>query len=221
VAHEFRTPLSALAASVELLLDQAPDLSDAELQELLTSLYLGVLGLQTLIDNLLETASIEAGHFQVHPRPSNLADIFAVAVQTMQPLLDKRGQRLMIELPAAIPVVHADPRRTVQVLVNLLSNASKYGPDASEIELKAAGQEGWIRIGVADSGPGVAAEYRHDLYRRFRPRAAGDDRSQVGIGLGLSVVKTIVEGHGGEVGVGDHEGGGAVFWFTLPVVRGS
>lgn len=69
VAHEFRTPLSALAASVELLLDQAPDLSPAELAELLASLHLGVLGLQTLIDNLLESASIEAGQFRVQPRP--------------------------------------------------------------------------------------------------------------------------------------------------------
>lgn len=220
VAHEFRTPLSALAASVELLLDQAPDLNDAELQELLTSLYLGVLGLQTLIDNLLESASIQAGHFQVHPRPSNLADILAEAVQIMRPLLEKHGQRLMIELPAALPVVQADPRRTVQVLVNLLSNASKHGPDTSEIEVRAVAQGEWIRIGVADSGPGVPAEYRHDLYRRFRHRGSGDARSQVGTGLGLSVVKTIVEGHGGEVGVDDHEGGGAVFWFTLPVTGG-
>jgi two-component system nitrogen regulation sensor histidine kinase NtrY len=71
IAHEFRTPLSALAASAELLLDQAPDLSAAELQELLTSLHLGILGLQMLVDNLLESASIEAGRFRVTPRPSN------------------------------------------------------------------------------------------------------------------------------------------------------
>ena len=102
VANESRTPLSALAASVELLLDQAPDLSAAELEELLTSLHLGVLGLQTLIDNLLESASLEAGHFRVDARPSNLSEIIAEAIPLMQPLLDRHGQRLVVELPAAL-----------------------------------------------------------------------------------------------------------------------
>ena len=221
VAHEFRTPLSAVAASVELLLDQAPDLTAAELEELLTSLHLGVWGLQTLIDNLLESASIEAGHFRVYPRPSNLGEIIAETIGMMQPSLDKHGQHLVVELPAAIPVVRADPRRTVQVLVNLLSNASKYGPDDAEIEISAAVRGDWVRVSMADSGPGVPAEYRQDLFRRFVHPGLGSDHAQVGAGLGLSVVKTIVEAHGGEVGIDDHVGGGSVFWFTLPVEKGS
>jgi len=218
VAHEFRTPLSALAASVELLLDLAPDLSAIELRELLASLHLGVLGLQTLIDNLLESSSIEAGQFRVQPRPSSLGDSIAEAITMMQPLLDKHGQRLVVELPAAIPVVEADPRRTVQVLVNLLSNASKYGPDDAEIELRAVVCDQWVRVGVADSGPGVPLEDRNDLFRRFKHTGLRNDQTQVGAGLGLSVVKAIVEGHGGEVGIEDRPGGGSVFWFSLPSV---
>jgi PAS domain S-box-containing protein len=221
VAHEFRTPLSALAASVELLLDQAPDLTAAELAELLTSLHLGVLGLQTLIDNLLESASIEAGHFRVYPRPSSLGEIIAAAVGTMQPLLEKHDQRLVVELPASIPVVQADPRRTAQVLINLLSNAVKYGPDDAEIEVVATVQDGWVRVAVADSGSGVPPESRGDLFRRFTRRSAGNEKAEVGAGLGLSVVKAVVEAHGGEVGIEDRPQGGSVFWFTLPVVHGS
>jgi PAS domain S-box-containing protein len=217
VAHEFKTPLSATAASVELLLDQAPDLSPAELEELLASLHLGVLGLQTLIDNLLEGASIEAGQFRVHMRPAHLDEIIADALQTIQPLLDKHGQRLVVELPAAIPVVHADPRRTVQVLVNLLSNASRYGPDDAEIEVSAALSGEWVRVTVADSGPGIPPEYRPSLFRRFVYPGLENHRAQVGAGLGLSIVKAVIEAHGGKVGVDDHEGGGAVFWFTLPI----
>ncbi len=218
VAHEFRTPLSALAASVELLLDQAPDLSPGELGELLTSLHLGVLGLQTLIDNLLESANIETGHFHVRPRPSSLGDMIAEAIAMMQPLLDKHGQRLVVELPAAIPVVHADPRRTVQVLVNLLSNASKYGPDDAVIDVRATVEKEWVRVAVADSGPGVPFEQRKNLFRRFVHPRSGGNSAQVGIGLGLSVVKAIIEAHGGEVGIDDRPGGGATFWFTLPLV---
>jgi PAS domain S-box-containing protein len=221
VAHEFRTPLSALAASVELLLDQAPDLSRTELEELLNTVHLGVLGLQTLIDNLLESASIEAGRFRVYPRSSSVSEIVAEAIRVMQPLLDKHGQRLVAELPAALPVVRADPRRTVQVLVNLISNASKYGPDNVEIEVGAAVQGEWVQVTVADTGPGVPPESREDLFRRFVYPDSGSDTAQVGAGLGLSVVKAIVEAHGGKVGIDDHQGGGSVFWFTLPMERGS
>ena len=216
VAHEFRTPLSALAASVELLLDQAPELSPGELEELLVTLHLGVLGLQTLIDNLLESASIETGHFRVYPRPCRVATVIAEAVELMQPLLLKHGQRLVVELPAAMPVVQADPRRTVQVLNNLLSNAIKYGPDDAEIEVCAAVEGRWVRLSVADRGPGIRTEGRKDLFRRFVHPAPDDAAARVGAGLGLSVVKAIVEAHGGQVGIEGRPGGGSIFWFTLP-----
>jgi PAS domain S-box-containing protein len=218
VAHEFRTPLSALAASTELLLDRTSELSPTELQELLTSLHLGVLGLQTLVDNLLESASIEAGRFRVYSRPSDLGEIIAEAMRTMQPLLDKRGQQLAVELPAAIPVVRADPRRTVQVLVNLLSNASKYGPAHAEIVIGVSTSHQWARVIVADQGPGIPLEYRKVLFRRFVPPSPSADTAQYGTGLGLSVVRAIVEAHGGQVGVDDRRSGGSVFWFTLPMV---
>jgi signal transduction histidine kinase len=133
-------------------------------------------------------------------------------------LLDKYGQRLMVELPAVIPVVRADSRRTVQVLVNLLSNASKYGPDDAEIIVGATVSEGWARIIVADRGPGVPLEHRNDLFRRFMHPNSDGDKSQYGVGLGLSVVKAVIEASGGQVGVEDRPGGGSIFWFTLPVV---
>jgi two-component system phosphate regulon sensor histidine kinase PhoR len=218
IGHEFRTPLSALAASTELLLDRTSELSPDELQELLISLHLGVLSLQTLVDNLLESASIEAGRFRVYPRRSDLGEIIAEAMRTMQPLLDKRGQRLAVELPAAIPTVQADPRRMVQVLVNLLSNASKYGPDHAEIVVGVSTNDHWARVTVADRGPGIPPEYRKALFRRFVPPSPNADKAQYGTGLGLSVVKTIVETHGGQVGVDDRPGGGSSFWFTLPQV---
>ncbi len=93
ITHEFRTPLSALAASAELLLDQAPTLSRAELQELLTALHLSILSLQTLIDNLLESAKVEAGRFRVYPQPSDLGQMIAEAAHIMQPLQAKYNQK--------------------------------------------------------------------------------------------------------------------------------
>ncbi|HEY43227.1 MAG TPA: PAS domain S-box protein [Anaerolineae bacterium] len=217
VSHEFRTPLSALAASIELLMDQASDLNPLELHELLNSLHLGILGLQTLVDNLLESASIETGHFRVSPRPTDLAEIIGEAAKIMQPLLDKRGQFLSVELPAGIPIVHADSRRVLQVMINLLSNANLYSPDETEISIDATIMDGWVQVSVADRGPGISPEHREDIFRRFPHIDSRVDEIQYGAGLGLSVVKAIIEAHQCKVGVNDHLGGGSIFWFTLPI----
>jgi signal transduction histidine kinase len=217
VAHEFRTPLAALEASIELLLDQGPDLSQAELVELHTSLHLGILGLHTLVDNLLESANIEARRFTVSPRATDLGIIIAEAAQTMKPLLTKYGQHLMVELPVNIPIVLSDPRRTVQVLINLISNASKYGPADAEITLRVTADSDWACVSVIDRGPGISSQHRENIFRRFVFPDADDAVSQAGAGLGLSVVKAIVEGQGGRVGIDDRKGEGSIFWFTIPV----
>ena len=217
IVHEFRTPLSAAAASTELLIDQAPDLNDIELQELLNSLYLGILGLQTLVDNLLEGASIEAGRFRISPHLSDLGTIIGKAVETMHPLLEKYGQRMVVELPTAIPVVIVDARRVEQVLVNLLSNASKFGPDESEIAISVIVENDWAKVLVADRGPGISREQRKYVFHRFIHPGSIKDSAKAGAGLGLSVVIAIVEAHGGQVGVEDRPDGGSIFWFTLPL----
>jgi len=219
VAHEFRTPLSALEASIELLLDQAPELSPTELQELYTSLLLGIFGLHTLVDNLLESANIEARRFRITPRASDLGNIINEAVQTMQPLLTKYEQHLITELPLNIPVVWADPHRTGQVLINLLSNASRYGPPGEEIVLRVTTDNQYARVEVIDRGPGIPPQHRTNLFRRFVFPHVNDAVSQAGAGLGLSVVKAIVTAHGGQVGVDDRPAGGSIFWFTLPVAK--
>jgi len=219
IAHEFRTPLSALGAVIELLLDQAADLTEAELRELLNSLHLGALGLQNLVDNLLESASIEAGRFHISPRRNDIGEIVSEAVTIMRPLLDKYGQRFTIDLPLAVPTVQVDFRRTVQVLVNLISNASKYGPPDQPIQLSVIAEPEWVRVQVADSGPGIPISKKDIVFQRFLYPHDIENSAISGAGLGLSVVKAIIEAHGGKVGVDNREGGGAIFWFTLPRVN--
>jgi two-component system sensor histidine kinase KdpD len=101
-------------------------------------------------------------------------------------------------------------------MINLLSNASKYSPLEATIDLGLEATGHTLRARVADRGAGIPAEERANLFSRF-VRLSGSATEQVGIGLGLSVVKAIVEGHGGDVGVEDRPGGGSVFWFTLPL----
>jgi signal transduction histidine kinase len=225
ITHEFRTPLSALAASSELLLDQVQDLSHSELQELLGSLHLGILGLQTLIDNLLEGASIEAGRFRVYPHSVDLGEIVREAAATMQPLAYKYNQRLILTLPEGLPAVNVDYRRTVQVLVNLFSNAIKFGPPNGKITLTIHHQTNALRITIADQGPGIPPEHQNDLFRRFvnvrkEHIRTGNEKAQYGAGLGLSVVRAIVEAQGGQVGAENAVEGGAMFWFTVPLTQG-
>jgi signal transduction histidine kinase len=115
--------------------------------------------------------------------------------------------------------VVADPRRVEQVLVNLLSNASKFGPTDAKIKIETGIENDCVKVQVIDQGPGISMERRERVFYRFTPPGPATDSAKVGAGLGLSVVKAVVEAHGGEVGVDDHPGGGAVFWFTLPVAR--
>lgn len=219
ISHEFRTPLSALNASVELLMDEISDMSRAEIVELLNSIHYSVAGLQTLIDNLLESTSIEAGHFRIRRRKTDLNNVIAEAVRVMEPLLTRRHQKLLVSEPPTLPKAYVDPTRITQVLVNLLSNASKYSPIEETIELWIEVIEGsHLYFAVADRGPGIAAQDQQNLFQRF-VRLGEKDGTQYGVGLGLSVVKTIIEEHGGKVGVDLGQIGGSIFWFTLPLER--
>jgi signal transduction histidine kinase len=221
ISHEFRTPLAALKASVELLLDEIQALSRDEIVKLLNSIHFSVTGLQTLIDNLLESTSIEAGHFRIRRRPARMESIVADALQVMQPLLTRRHQTLVSNLPELLPVLRVDPARLTQVLVNLVSNASKYSPLQETIELGVEPiDETLLRVWVADRGPGIAPDDRSNLFRSFVRLSSSED-AQYGIGLGLAVVKTIVDEHGGQVGVEARPGGGSRFWFTVPVDGGT
>ena len=217
ISHEFRTPLSALKASVEILLDEVASLTVDETTGLLQNLNRSVTGLQTLIDNLLESASIEAGRFSINRRSSDLAEITSESVKTVEPLLARRQQHLAVRNAVDMSNVKVDPTRLVQVLVNLLSNASKYSPVGSDIELSVErAAAGRLRLAVADQGPGIPPAERANLFHRFT-RLPEQNGAQYGIGLGLSVVKAIVDGHGGEVGVDENPGGGSIFWFEIPV----
>jgi PAS domain S-box-containing protein len=217
ISHEFRTPLSALKASVELLLEGLNTFTLDETMQLARSIHFSVTSLQTLVDNLLESVSIEAGRFKIRRRTTDLAALVDEAGTLMKPLLERRSQELVVRLPEQLPRVSVDPVRLTQVLVNLLSNASKYGPTDEPIELALEVQAGPVLRGsVSDRGSGIPAEDKQNLFHRF-VRLEDKDNTQYGVGLGLSVVKTIVESHGGTVGVDERPGGGTVFWFTIPL----
>ncbi|HXQ34590.1 MAG TPA: PAS domain-containing sensor histidine kinase, partial [Anaerolineales bacterium] len=167
ITHEFRTPLAALEASSELLLDNLHNLSQAEIEELLVSLNLGIINLQTLIDNLIEAASIEAGRFKISLQSVPFDTILKEAQEVMQPLVEKYGLRLVASPVTGSINVMADRRRTVQILVNLLSNAIKHSPENGMIKINHSILDGTLRVEVTDEGGGVPSDQRDHLFRRF------------------------------------------------------
>jgi signal transduction histidine kinase len=218
ITHEFRTPLAALEASSELLLDNLYSLSKSEIEELLVSLNLGIISLQTLIDNLIEAASIEAGRFKISPQPVSLNAIVSDTLDIIQPLAKKYSLQLISQPIDEAILVMADQRRTVQVLVNLLSNAVKHSPEKGKVQIQYHLTDGKLRVEVIDEGRGIPPGQRNHLFRRFAHLDTGNERARQGAGLGLSVVKEIVEAQQGEVGITELTEGGASFWFTLPLV---
>ncbi|MCS6828304.1 MAG: ATP-binding protein [Caldilinea sp.] len=225
ISHEFRTPLSALRASLELLINEENPLNPAESRQVLRPAYLSLVGLQTLIDNLLTGSAIEAGRFSLHRTEVDMRTILADAVRVVMPLLERRQQPLIVELPARPAFVYGDGAQLTQVVINLLTNASKYSPVGSAVEVSIAVQVDGnkteagvplkiVRVAVADNGPGVEPALRGEIFRRF-VRGHDGGREQYGIGLGLYVAKTTILAHGGRIDVENRPGGGALFWFEL------
>lgn len=219
ISHEFLTPLSTLNASMELMLNPAEPLSAEEMRQLLKPSYVSLRALQTLINNLLDSSSIEAGQFTLYERPTDLNQVLQSAVRMAGPLLERRRQPLLLGEPSSLPLLNADPARLTQVLVNLLVNASKYSPPEQPIEVSVNCEGRRVRVSVSDRGPGIPRAEQEDIFHQF-VRGQTPDGEYYGIGLGLFVVKTAVEAHGGRVGVGTRPGGGAVFWFDLPLNNG-
>ena len=208
ITHEFRTPLSALSASIEILLEEADDLEPIEMHHLLDSVRLSTINLENLIDNLLEGSSIETGRFRVNPHPVDLYNVIQTACTTS----------FSFELATDMPLVMIDARRINQVLLNLIGNASKYGPSDEIIRIKTKVLNDVVEVAVGDRGKGVSDEYKEIIFSGFVFNIIEKDRNQRGSGLGLSVSQAIVKAHGGEIGVRNRYKGGAEFWFTLPII---
>jgi signal transduction histidine kinase len=216
VAHELRGPLTALATSSELLAEDFEVLDPDQVRGMLSAIHRRTLWLQGLVENLLAAATIREGRLHLHRQPIRLSDVMAEVKAVVDPLLSQRGQRLRLRGAHTAPTLSADSRRIGQVLVNLILNASKFGKAGSAIDITVSCRGDRVRVSVADRGPGVATDQVQRLFEPYYRSAATAEKVKDGVGLGLSIVKSIVQAHGGAVGVQSRRGGGARFWFELP-----
>jgi signal transduction histidine kinase len=215
ISHEFRTPLAAQLASIELLLTGLETLPASQLKELVTSLERGTLRLTQLIDNLLESVRIESGQLAIRRQSVALAEVVGDARALVGPLLAQRRQTLEESIPADLPLITGDKPRLTQVLVNLLANANKFAPEGSVVRVGAAARGREVLAWVEDEGPGPAGTDSEALFTRFR-RGAGTEPEPAGLGLGLSIVKSIVDRHQGTVSAERTAAGRTRFTLTLP-----
>lgn len=219
VAHELRGPLMALATSSELLVEDFDHLPQQQVRQMVAGIHGRALWLQGLVENLLAAATLQEGRMRLHIQPTNMMEVVTEVQQVVQPLLERKGQRLKVRARGHLPEVPADSRRVGQVLVNLVLNASKFSPAGTVVEVTLSPRNGGVLVGVLDRGPGLPAGLAERLFEPFY--RAPTTEQQEGIGLGLAIVKSIVECHGGRTGAADRDGGGARFWFELPGMPGA
>jgi signal transduction histidine kinase len=171
--------------------------------------------LQAMVDDLLDLSRIEAGRVEMHPCPTSAAALVEAAIEAHQAAAEERGLQLSTTAPLPDGEVMADPERVALVFANLITNAIRYTPKNGEVWVRAQRTNGSVRFEVTDTGIGIPKEYHPRLFDKFF-RVPGAPIG--GAGLGLSIAKEIVQGHGGDIGVKSEAGQGSTFWFTLPHV---
>ena len=221
VSYELRTPLTSIKGSAATLLDESANLNPAETRQFHTIINDQADRMRTMITDLLDAAQIETGTLSVNPETSDVAAL----VDQARTLFVQGGNRndLQVDLPAELPAVMTDRSRTIQVISNLLSNASRNAPGSSAIRVTAEREGLHVSVSVAAEGRGLLPDQLPYVFRKYSRVDGGmDGREFPGSGLGLSICKGIVEAHGGRIWAeSDGPDSGIRFTFTMPVAERS
>jgi signal transduction histidine kinase/integral membrane sensor domain MASE1/ActR/RegA family two-component response regulator len=216
LAHELRNPLAPVRNALHVLRSPAADADAAARAR--GVLERQVQHLTRLVDDLLDVSRVMRGRIELHKEPLDLGAAVARAVETVQPLMDARGHELTVELPAEPVPLEADLVRLAQVFANLLHNAAKYTEPGGDIRLSAAREDAGVVVRVRDNGVGIAADLLPHVFELFVQADRSIARSHGGLGIGLTVVRRLVEMHGGSVTAhSDGPDRGSEFVVRLPV----
>jgi signal transduction histidine kinase len=217
VSHELRTPLSLILAPAErVLVDLPPDDPHRHDLEVILRNARVLLG---HVNDLLDTSKIEASKLELDYAELDLGHLVRLVANNFETLAVDRSVTFVVRAPDAAVPAQVDPTRVQQVLLNLLSNAFKFTPPDGtiRIELRAGPDDAMAHVEVADSGPGIAAGQRGEVFERFHQLDSSSTRKMGGTGLGLHIARELVDLHGGSLGVADAPEGGALFVMELPV----
>ena len=241
VSHELRTPLNSILGFADLLKDAlsqqqaamqqhaaaagngngAPKPPDAKTLRYVNNILQSSRNLLDLINDLLDLAKIEAGRVEVRSEPLSLPDLFEGLVNILKPLSEQKGLSIVAAVSQEVPIIHTDPAKLQQVLYNFLSNAIKFSPPNTKIDLAATREGGpdgeSVRVSVTDRGPGIAHDKQQLIFEKFRQLDPSHTRTHGGTGLGLAISKELSILLGGSIGVRSTPGEGSTFWVILPL----
>jgi PAS domain S-box-containing protein len=217
VSHELRTPLTSIAGYLELVLDPDESELDPNQRHFLNVVERNAKRLQRLVGDLLFVAQFEAGKLSLETAPTALDDVAAESVESARPRADELGIELRLNAES-VATVQGDAGRLGQTLDNLISNALKFTPAGGRVDVRVIDRRDRVVIEVADTGLGISEPDQRRLFERFYRTESAQEAAIPGVGLGLSISKAIVEGHGGKIHVASEEGRGTTFTIELPLV---
>ena len=213
ISHDLRTPLTSISGNANILMESADQLEPEKRNSLFAAIYDDAIWLIDLVENLLSITKIEDNRVHMNMEPELLGDIFAEALSHLDRNVGKH--HIQTVLPDDMLMANMDARLMVQVVINIVNNAIKYTPEGSHITLSAERSNQTVVVEIADDGPGIPDEAKEKLFDMFYTanNERGDGRR--GLGLGLSLCKSIVTAHGGKIEAVDNHPRGTIFRFTL------
>jgi len=220
LSHELRSPLQPLLNWAYLL--RSPSLDPASAERALDAIERSTRTLGQLIEDLLDVSRIVTGKLRLQPRPVRLPGVIRAAMEAVEAAALAKSVTLEAQIESDLPPVLGDPARLQQVLWNLLSNGIKFTPRGGQVRVSLTGRSSEVLITAADTGVGIKREFLPHVFERFRQAESSTNRTHGGLGLGLAIVRHLIELHGGAVSVhSEGEGRGATFTVRLPVAEGT
>ena len=215
MSHELRTPLNVIIGFSELMLDGAAGDLNEEHKQCLNDILGSGQHLLSLINDILDLSKIEAGKMELRMRNITLPNTLETLKNEMMPIINKRKQNLELVIQDGLPPVRGDKDKIRQVLLNLLSNSTKFTPDGGHLRVEVVREDSWCRVSVIDNGIGIRKKDQKIIFEPFRQIDSPLPREAGGTGLGLAIARQIIEKHGGQLWVNSEYGKGSQFHFTL------
>jgi len=217
MSHELRTPLNSIIGFSDLLYEKVYGELNPKQTRYVGNISNSGKHLLNLINEILDLSKVEAGSFELHYSAFWMAEVFAEVRDMTFPFATSKGLKIALEIESNLPRIYADKERILQVLTNLVTNAIKFSSENGSIRVKAAQMDSFLKITVADDGIGIAAADHEKLFKPFSQIDSSSSKKYQGTGLGLALVKKIVQLHGGTVWFESEAGRGSIFGFSIPL----
>jgi signal transduction histidine kinase len=216
LSHELKTPLTSIIAAAGLLAEELETTGDESYQKLSQTIIHNANILEKRLAELMDTVKTGSGRLQLQLEPVDMKSLLQGIGWQLSPIVQGKKQKLNMDVPGSLPIIHGDGQRLEQVVLNLMTNATKFTPEGGNITLRAHQQDSGLVVEVQDNGIGIPKEAQSRLFKPYS-RLSADTQRHPGLGLGLALSKQVVELHGGRIWVESEPGKGSTFSFSVPL----